>query len=87
MDKCCDNCTFAHDIVGCDLAWCSKCCRSVDYNMFCSSYSNKEKDASDIVDWLQEIIDNPEEWKQFYSDSEAKLLAEKAKELISISWC
>ena len=47
----------------------------------------KEKDVSDIIDWLQEIIDNPEEWKQYYSDSEVKLLAEKAKELINISRC
>ena len=42
-----------------------------------------EKDKGLVIDWLNEIIDNPEEWKQFYSDSEVKLLAEKAKELMS----
>lgn len=83
MDKCCENCIYAHDIVGDDLAWCGKDKRSKDYDMCCDSFSNREKDISDILDWLQEVIDNPEEWKQFYSDSEVKLLAEKAKELIS----
>ena len=42
-----------------------------------------EKQKGLVIDWLQEIIDNPEEWKEFYSDSEVKLLAEYAKELIS----
>ena len=42
-----------------------------------------DKDTADVIDWLNEIIDNPEEWQQFYSDSEVKLLAEKAKELIA----
>ena len=40
-----------------------------------------KKDKGLVLDWLNEIIDNPEEWKRFYSDSEVKLLAEKAKEL------
>ena len=42
-----------------------------------------DKDTADVIDWMNEIIDNPEEWQQFYSDSEVKLLAEKAKELIA----
>ena len=42
-----------------------------------------DKDTADVIDWLNEIIDNPEEWQQFYSDSEIKILAEKAKELIA----
>ena len=41
-----------------------------------------EKDEALVIDWLNEIIDNPEEWQRFYSDSEVKLLAEKAKDLI-----
>lgn len=41
-----------------------------------------EKEKELVLDWLNEIIDNPEEWREFYSDSEVKLLAEKAKELI-----
>ena len=42
-----------------------------------------EHDKGNVLDWLNEIIDNPEEWQQFYSDSEVKLLAEKAKGLIA----
>ena len=42
----------------------------------------EEKEKGLVLDWLQEIIDNPEEWKMFYSDSEVKLLAEKAREMI-----
>lgn len=41
-----------------------------------------KKEKGLVIDWLNEIIDNPEEWKRFYSNSEVKLLAEKAKELI-----
>ena len=83
MDKCCENCTYAHEIAGDDLAWCSKDGRSKDYDMCCDSFSNREKDMSDILDWLQMIADHSDDWQQFYSDSEVKLLAEKAKELIS----
>ena len=42
----------------------------------------EEKEKGLVLDWLQEIIDTPEEWKMFYSDSVVKLLAEKAKEMI-----
>ena len=38
-----------------------------------------EKDKGLVLDWLNEIIDNSEEWQRFYSNSEVKLLAEKAK--------
>lgn len=34
-----------------------------------------------VTDWLNEIIDDPEEWHRFYSDAEVKTLAEQAKEL------
>lgn len=84
MDKCCENCTFAHDIVGDGLAWCSKDKRSKDYDMCCDSFSYIEKDISDILDWLHEVIDKQGDWKQFYSDSEVKLLAEKTRELMVV---
>ena len=35
-----------------------------------------------VIDWLQEIIDNPENWRMFYSDNEVKTLAENALKLI-----
>lgn len=41
-----------------------------------------DKDTADVIDWLNEIISNPEEWKMFYSDSEVKNLAECALKLI-----
>ena len=41
-----------------------------------------EKEMGMVLDWLHEIIDNPNGWKEFYSDSEVKYLAEKIIELI-----
>lgn len=41
-----------------------------------------EKEKGLVIDWLKEIADNPEEWQQYYSSSETKLLAEKAIELL-----
>ena len=41
-----------------------------------------EQNKANVLDWLNEIIDNPEEWHRFYSDAEVKTLAEQAKELI-----
>ena len=35
-----------------------------------------------VIDWLQEIVYNPDGWREFYSDSEVKYLAEKIIELI-----
>ena len=81
MNKCCENCTFAHDIIGDDLLWCSKDRHSKDYEMFCDKFSNKENDMENIFDWLREIVKNPEGWKEFYSDSEVKLMAEHALEI------
>jgi hypothetical protein len=42
----------------------------------------EEKEIGLIIDWLQEIIDNPEGWREFYSDSEVKYLAEKTMKLL-----
>ena len=42
-----------------------------------------ENEKGLVMDWLQEIIDNPEGWREFYSDSEVKYLAEKTIELIT----
>ncbi len=42
----------------------------------------EEKQTTLVLDWLQEIIDNPEDWKMYYSDSEVKTLAEWALEII-----
>ena len=41
-----------------------------------------EKEKGLVIDWLKEIADNPAEWEQYYSETETKLLAEKAIELI-----
>ena len=81
MIKCCGNCTFAHDTIGDDLLWCSKDCRSKDYEMYCDKYSNKDVDTDNIEDWLHEIVKNPKGWRVFYSDSEVKLMAEHALEI------
>ena len=35
-----------------------------------------------VIEWLSMIIDDPEGWYQFYSDSEIKTLAEYAMKLI-----
>lgn len=42
-----------------------------------------KQDKGLVMIWLSEIIDDPENYKMFYSDSEQKLLAEHALELIS----
>ena len=36
----------------------------------------------EVIDWLKSIIDDPENWHRWYSDSEVKLLAEQAKQMI-----
>lgn len=33
-------------------------------------------DKANAIDWLNEIITNPNEWRMFYSDSETKTCAE-----------
>lgn len=40
-----------------------------------------DQDKGNVLDWLNAIIDDPENWKQWYSDSEVKVLAEHAKEM------
>lgn len=42
-----------------------------------------EKDRNDVLDWLNQIV-NPGDvdWTEFYSDSEIRLLAKNAIELI-----
>lgn len=41
-----------------------------------------ENEKGQVVDWLNEIISNPDGWKQWYSESEVKSLAEIALKLI-----
>ena len=41
-----------------------------------------EQEKGNVIDWLNEIITNPE-WQRFYSESETVLLAEQAKKLIT----
>lgn len=41
-----------------------------------------EQDKGNVLDWLDDIIDDPKNWKQWYSDSEVKVLAEQAKEML-----
>ncbi len=36
-----------------------------------------------VIDWLQEIMDSPEDWKMYYSDSEVKTLAEQTMEFLN----
>lgn len=36
-----------------------------------------------VIDWLNDIKDNPESWHMFYSESEVKWLAEKALEMLN----
>lgn len=42
-------------------------------------------DFDNIVDWLNDIIYDPEGYKAWYSDSEQAWLAEKALEIIGRS--
>ncbi len=44
-----------------------------------------KKDRNDVLDWLNQIANlnlDDVEWTEFYSDSEIRLLAKKAIELI-----
>ena len=41
-----------------------------------------EKDKDNVLDWIDAIIDDPENWHRWYSDAEVKLLAELAKQMI-----
>ena len=36
-----------------------------------------------VIDWLREIIEDPEGWKEWYSDSEVKTLAENALKMLT----
>ena len=38
--------------------------------------------TEDVLEWLDEIIKDPDGWRIYYKRSEAKELAEKAKVLI-----
>ena len=38
-----------------------------------------KQDKGNVIDWLNEIISDPENWHRFYSDAEVKSLAEQAK--------
>lgn len=42
-----------------------------------------EDEKLQVIDWLNEIIENPEVWKWFYSDSEVKTLAENALKMLT----
>lgn len=42
-------------------------------------------DKAQVIDWLKEIIDDPENWYRWYSDSEVKGLAEDVLKLLSNS--
>ena len=42
-------------------------------------------DFDNVVDWLNDIISDPEGYRKWYSDSEQALLAEKALEIIERS--
>ena len=42
-----------------------------------------EQEKGNVIDWLNEIINDPENWHRFYSDSEVKTLAEDALKLIN----
>ena len=42
-------------------------------------------DKAQVIDWLKAIIDDPENWHQWYSDSEVKGLADDALNLLSNS--
>lgn len=44
--------------------------------------NNSILSTEDVLEWLNEIIKDPDEWRICYRRSEAKELAEKAKELI-----
>ena len=41
-----------------------------------------DKDRGLVIDWLEEIVSDPEGWQRFYSSSEQKLLAEDALALL-----
>ncbi|MBP5461882.1 MAG: hypothetical protein J6Y20_07145 [Lachnospiraceae bacterium] len=45
---------------------------------------NELERTAQVVDWLKEIIADPENWHRWYSDSEAKLLAEYTLELLTL---
>lgn len=40
------------------------------------------ENIGDAIDWLNEITTNPDGWRMFYSDSEAKNCAEAALTLL-----
>ena len=40
------------------------------------------EDLKNSLDWLNEIVTNPDGWRMFYSDSETKSCAEAAVELL-----
>lgn len=41
-----------------------------------------DKEKGNVIDWLTEIVENPEQWAIFYSEIEQKLLAENALALL-----
>ena len=41
-----------------------------------------DTDKANALDWLNEIVTNPDGWRMFYSDSETKSCAEAAVELL-----
>ena len=43
-----------------------------------------DNDKVHVINWLKEIMADPENWHQWYSDSEVKLLAECALELLTL---
>ena len=83
MEKHCENCKYAEqtDIDG--LIDCKKDGHSKDCDMVCEQFAKQDK--GNVLDWLNEIISDPENWHRWYSDSEVKLLAEYAKRMIEES--
>ena len=56
------------------------------YENYVTWKQNMSKEETGLViDWLQEIIGNHENWKEFYSDSEVKTLAENALKIIKFN--
>ena len=41
-----------------------------------------DKERGNVIDWLTEITENPEQWAIFYSESEQKLLAQDTLALL-----
>ena len=40
------------------------------------------QDRGNVLDWLQAIIDEPESWHKWYSESEVKTIAEQTIDLL-----